>query len=706
MQNIISIVGSTMGLIMGLCFSVIQNYGFSIILFTLTSKIILLPVSIWVHKNGLKVVRMQPEINRLHIKHYGDKDAIAEGQAAIYKREKYNPLASLIPLAIQIIILMGVIEVIYHPLTYLLHLNVDCINAYLETGRNLFGIDPASSQAQLNLLNLIGKGEGSVLLAQVPENWKDSYSVLESFSTQFVGVDLTWIPSQMSLIYLLIPLAAGASALFLALMQNKLNPLQHEQNKGMQWGTMALSVGISLYLGYFVPAGVALYWITSNLLTIVQQILLNTAIDPRKVVDYTALEESKNDLEKLKNLGELGDAKEDKVLKKREKEDYKRFFSIANKHLVFYSESNGFYKYFGPVLDEIFKRSNVIVHYVTSDPNDQIFELAKQNKKLKAYYIGPRRLITLMMKMDADVVVMTMSDLENYHYKRSYIRKDIRYIYMFHYPLSTHMVLHTGALDHYDEILCVGEFQIPEIRKSEELAGLPEKKLEVCGYCQLDTLYKAYMKMEKQGKNEKRVLIAPSWQDDNILDSCLDDLLKSLLGNGWQVKVRPHPEYMKRYKPRMNSIMERWKGYNGTDLSFETDFTSNESIYASDVVITDWSGTATEFSFITLRPCIFINTPPKINNPDYVKLNIEPQELRLRNLIGISLDINEIDKAGESVQRLLDHSTEWTEKIRDIRNELMANFPDSAPVSAQAILNAVVEQQETTNNKKRKEEKQ
>ena len=40
--------------------------------------------------------------------------------------------------------------------------------------------------------------------------------------------------------------------------------------------------------------------------------------------------------------------------------------------------------------------------------------------------------------------------------------------------------------------------------------------------------------------------------------------------------------------------------------------------------------------------------------------------------------------------------TEWTEKIRDIRNELMANFPDSAPVSAQAILNAVVEQQETT----------
>ena len=89
------------------------------------------------HRNGLKVIRMQPEINRLHIKHFGDKDAIAEGQAALYKREKYNPLASLIPLAIQIIILMGVIEVIYHPLTYLLGMSGECVGAWLEAGQKL-----------------------------------------------------------------------------------------------------------------------------------------------------------------------------------------------------------------------------------------------------------------------------------------------------------------------------------------------------------------------------------------------------------------------------------------------------------------------------------------------------------------------------------------------------------------------------------------
>ena len=693
MHTVISAIGSALGFIMELCYAVVRNYGLTIIVFTLISKIILMPVSVWVHRNGLKVVKMQPEINRLHIRHFGDKDAIAEGQAALYKREKYNPLASLVPLAIQILILMGIIEVIYHPMTYLLRLNPDCIDAYLAAGSRLFDFDPAANQAQLRLLRAISQGGGAQLCGQVDAAWQASYPALESFSTRFMGVDLTWIASEMGPIYLLIPMAAGLSALFLSLMQNKLNPLQHEQNVGTQWGTLIFSVGLSLYLGYFVPAGVALYWIASNLSAVLVQALLNRMIDPRKHVDYQALEESRRELEELKTLGANGDPQEERRLKRWEKADYKRFFSLANKHLVFYSESRGFSKYFLPVIREIFARSNVTVHYITSDPNDDIFELAKANEKLKAYYIGPRRLITLFMQMDADVVVMTMTDLENYHYKRSYVRKDIRYIYMFHYPLSTHMVVHTGAFDHYDEILCVGDFQIPEIRRSEELSGLPPKRLEVCGYCQLDSLYKAYEAMHVAPGARPRVLIAPSWQEDNILDSCIDPLLKSVLGCGWEVKVRPHPEYMKRYKPRMDMLMARWKGYAGDDLLFETDFTSNESIYASDVVITDWSGTATEFSFVTLRPCVFVNTPPKINNPDYVKLGIEPQELRMRREIGVQLEMDAVDQAAATIRSLLGDASGWTERIRALREEIIANFPNSAPVSARAILTAVMEQQ-------------
>lgn len=642
----ISAIASVLNPLMEIIYRFCGNFGLTILLFTLLTKIILLPLSIWVHCNGLKVVRMQPELNRLKAEHYGDADAIADGQAALYKKKKYNPLISLIPLAVQLIILMGVVEVIRHP----------------------------------------------------------GFPVRDMY---FLGLDLSIVASGNGIIYLLIPLATGASALFLSLVQNRLNPLQKEQKQGMQWGTLVFSVGLSLYLGYFVPAGVALYWIAGNLLAIVQQILLNRAINPEKHVDYEALEKSRQRLKELEALDAQEDKDAAKELAKREKKDEKRFFSVGGKHLVFYSEGQGFYKYFAPVIREIIDNSDLTVHYITSDPKDRIFRISAENPRIQAYYIGPKRLVTVFMKMDAEVVVMTMSDLENYYYKRSYVKKDIRYIYMFHYPLSTHMVLHTGALDHYDEILCVGAFQIPEIRKAEELGGLPPKQLEVCGYCQLDELYKAYQKMNVQDGDKPRILVAPSWQEGNILDSCVDDLLRSLTGHGWRITVRPHPEYMKRYRPRMEELMRRWEGHDPEELYFETDFTSNESIYASDAVITDWSGTATEFSFVTLKPCVFVDTPPKVNNPDYVKLGIEPQELRLRDLIGIRVSPEAIGTIGGRVEEILQQKEQWKTQIREIRTELIANFPESSRASAREILRAVMEQQypSPTPETEKKEEK-
>ena len=56
-----------LGWLMKLAYNIVGNYGVAIILFTLFSKIILLPISIWVQKNSIKMVKMQPEINRLKI---------------------------------------------------------------------------------------------------------------------------------------------------------------------------------------------------------------------------------------------------------------------------------------------------------------------------------------------------------------------------------------------------------------------------------------------------------------------------------------------------------------------------------------------------------------------------------------------------------------------------------------------------------------
>ena len=75
-----------LGWIMRLCYQLVGNFGWAIILFTLVSKIILLPISIWVQKNSIKMVKMQPEINQLKVKYFGDKDMVAEEESKIYKK--------------------------------------------------------------------------------------------------------------------------------------------------------------------------------------------------------------------------------------------------------------------------------------------------------------------------------------------------------------------------------------------------------------------------------------------------------------------------------------------------------------------------------------------------------------------------------------------------------------------------------------------
>ena len=129
----------------------------------------------------------------------------------------------------------------------------------------------------------------------------------------------------------------------------------------------------------------------------------------------------------------------------------------VNKHIVFYSESGGFYKYYRGIIAYLLDNTNIVIHYITSDPEDKIFQLEKEKDHLRAYYIGERRLITMMMKMDADMVVMTMPDLNCFHIKRSYVRDDIEYIYIPHGMDSLNLTMRTGSMNHYDTVFCVGK---------------------------------------------------------------------------------------------------------------------------------------------------------------------------------------------------------------------------------------------------------
>lgn len=621
MGTIIDAVVNGLLWLINLCYGFCGNYWAAIFIFTLLTKVILLPLSVWVQKNSIKTVRMSPEMNHIKAAYFGNQEAISEEQYKLFKKEKYSPFADLVPLFVQLALLMGVVEAVKR------------------------------------------------------------------------GTDLTDIPVQTGGITLLIPLLAALSAFFMCYVQNKANVLQSEQGRVNQYGTMAFSVGLSLYLGFFVSIGVGFYWSCSNILSVVQLVLLNIWINPKNYIDYEALEESKEALRKAKEFMSAKQ-KEDKSnpYRAKGKADYKRFLKTEDKKIVFYSEKNGFYKYYKNIIEEIIRRTNVVIHYITSDPEDEVFGL--ESEQFKPYYINENRMIVLMMKMETDIMVMTTPDLENFQLKRSYVKKDIEYIYVPHDVNSSNLTFHKNALDHFDTIFTSGLKNKAEIAEREEKFALPKKKLIEWGSSVIDNMTVSYEQMlseesgEKTRSSQKTILIAPSWQADNILDSCIEQMLDRLTETAHHIVVRPHPQYVRHFEARIDALAAKYAAHG---VTFQKDFSSNKTVYMADLLVTDWSSIAFEYAFSTLKPVLFINTPMKIVNPDYQELATVPIDIELRDKVGISVEPEKIpEEIVPAVNKLLADEQFSRDAMRKLKEEYIYHNGVSGKVGAKYIIDELV----------------
>lgn len=679
------ILGTPLGYILKFCYDIIHNYGIAIIIFTLITKFILFPVSLLVQKNSIKMVKMKPKLDALKFQYVDDKDALLDAQSDLYKQEKYNPFAGTIPLLLQLPLIFGLIDVVYRPMKHILHFNTDVINAFITKTMEITGLMDLGSSPELVVMQNVANPanhDAFMSLQSGALNGTNVASLMEkmqSIDTHFLGFDLSAIP-QLELNYLiLIPILAGVSALIMCIIQNKINVLQIEQSPFAQWGMTIFMIAFSTYFAFLVPAGVGLYWIFGNLFSIPVMYIVNIIYSPKKYIDYETLNKMK---QKSKEEVEIN-----RKNKKLSKKYYKEICSNKNLQkmkLMFYSEQSGFYKYFENIITALLEKTDEPIYYVTSDPNDAIFNM--KNDQIKPYYISGNQLISFMMKLECKMVVMTTPDLEKYHIKRSKVRKNIEYVYVDHACSSLNMSYRTGAFDYFDTIFAVSRNQGIEIREMEKLRGTRKKRIVKCGYGLIDNMISAYDKLEKKENEKPTILIAPSWQFDNILDSCIDNILSGLVCDKYKVVVRPHPQYIRRFPMQMEELIEKYKDKFSDDFMIETDFSSNVTVYTADMLITDWSGIAFEFSFTTNKPTLFINTEMKIVNKDYKKIKMKPFDITARDKVGKSISKEDTKEIASFVDDLFIHQDEYKADIEALKNEYFYNLGHSGEVGADYII--------------------
>lgn len=356
----------------------------------------------------------------------------------------------------------------------------------------------------------------------------------------------------------------------------------------------------------------------------------------------------------------------------------------AERALVFYAESHASWVHFAPIVEHLTGALDRRVAYVTSSREDPI--LTTDNARIRPFFIGEGAACTYwFMNLRAGVAVLTMPDLESFHKKRSRVAP-VHYAYVFHSMVSTHMIYRPGAFDHYDTLFAVGPHHLAELRAAEAAAGLEPRRIVEHGYGRLDTLLAAAPEPSKlappQGNTPPRVLVAPSWGPEGLLESRGEALVEGLLAAGCQVIVRPHPETGKRW-PQTLERLERFRRDECFEL--ETDIASQDSLLTSHLMVSDWSGAALEYAFGLERPVLFIDVERKINNPAYDELGIEPLEVAIRAQIGEVLPPDRLDEIGAAIGRLVAAPEAWRDRIRAARERTVFHVGRSGAVAAEEL---------------------
>ena len=365
--------------------------------------------------------------------------------------------------------------------------------------------------------------------------------------------------------------------------------------------------------------------------------------------------------------------------------DFRRFFwrtPEEEKAIVFYTEHGDYYPYFEGLIERLIGEHNRTLCYVTSDAGDPI--LRRSESRIKTFYLN-KLLPFFMAHVSCSVFVMTLTDLNQFQLKRSL--NPVHYVYVFHSLVSTHMIYRYGAFDHYDSMLCCGPHQVMEIRRHEELNGLPPKKLVEAGYYPLERIYEAYWKYSSDKSpsgGKKTMLIAPSWGAANILESCGERLVELLLEAGYEVIVRPHPETVRRSPDLVDSFASKFG--DTPSFTIEMSVATQDSLLKADVLICDWSGVALEYAFGTERPVLFLDVPAKIQNQRVKELDIEPLEVSIRSKIGVIVPLEKLDTVPKVISTLMADSAVFKERIAELRQQYVYGFGHSSDIGAQFIM--------------------
>ena len=302
MLNLFEIITIPLGYIIELIYKVVQNYGVSILVFTIVVKLLLLPLNVKSQKAMKKQQKIQPILAELQKKYANDQQKLQQEMMKLYKDNDVSMMGGCLPMLIQMPILIGLYRVIQGPLKYLLNVDIKDVGV-VEKINNIVALMTEKFPDQIGQFS----GYTAEKLFQTSQiqlaTWSEK--VLPAgeawhINFDFLGMNLAQVPSSgfsaflrgdfsdMGTVALLLIPALAIFTTWLSMKQSQKMSGQDVKNDNSQAAQMSgtMNIMMPIMTGFFtitLPSGMGIYWIASNIAQMVQQIILNKYIDNKGV---------------------------------------------------------------------------------------------------------------------------------------------------------------------------------------------------------------------------------------------------------------------------------------------------------------------------------------------------------------------------------------------------------------------------------------
>ena len=288
-------------------FNLVGNYGWSVVIFTLLIRLVLMPLDIKSKQSMKRMSALQPQIDALNKKYAKDKEKLNQKMSDLYRKEKINPLSGCLPMLIQLPILFCMFTAMRvvaneHTVQMLLDMmngtfNPDSFQSWLWI-KNVYQPDSFFSTiipAIADPLSMISGVTGSSVLTM--ENLESVRAFLATpeyaaiaaqygaSSYIYTAPMLFWtisIPAQFNGLFILPVLAGASQYLSSKLLSGQQTPAANSSAASTNRMMQVFFPIFSVWICATSTAAFSIYWVAINIIQIAQQYLMNVYFDRKE----------------------------------------------------------------------------------------------------------------------------------------------------------------------------------------------------------------------------------------------------------------------------------------------------------------------------------------------------------------------------------------------------------------------------------------